>query len=370
EHSQQEPLSQPLRLETRSQTFPINLPHQGHVHERLGPVPQRLLKQPQAPRSRRPTVSATSKPSLDGNSVHSQYVSDRTSSREPSSQPHGDAAGIHTRSTSRDPAKFDYWLNDAPSVPNTNHAKDFNSRSSYHTPTESVSSRGSYGSDSKSGSSRSSSPLSDASTRSRTKPSNVGQVEDSRNGFQSSMDSLPPNEIHAPRSNEAPRSVSNPIQLRPRELQAPLDSKTEPPESPMDPAIQSGRLTPFPLSDSHVPFSVPNKRPDLAPPPARRATTANKGNCRGCGELIKGKSVSSADGRLTGRYHKQCFVCKTCKKPFQTADFYVINNHPYCERHYHQLNGSLCRACDRGIEGQYLATESKQKFHPNCFTCQ
>jgi hypothetical protein len=80
--------------------------------------------------------------------------------------------------------------------------------------------------------------------------------------------------------------------------------------------------------------------------------------------------VSSADGRLTGRYHKQCFVCKTCEAPFQTADFYVMDNHPYCARHYHELNHSLCIKCDRGIEGQYLETEKRLKFHPHCFSCQ
>ena len=56
--------------------------------------------------------------------------------------------------------------------------------------------------------------------------------------------------------------------------------------------------------------------------------------------------------------------------PFETATFYVINDHPYCERHYHTLNNSLCRTCDRGIEGQYLETQKKEKFHPRCFTCQ
>jgi uncharacterized CHY-type Zn-finger protein len=80
--------------------------------------------------------------------------------------------------------------------------------------------------------------------------------------------------------------------------------------------------------------------------------------------------VSSADGRLTGRYHKECFVCRTCSEPFATADFYVIKNHPYCSQHYHALKGSLCKTCDRGIEGQFLETESKKKFHPTCFTCQ
>jgi len=366
---QREPPNQPLRLEKRSQTFPINQ-NRGHIGERTGPLPQRPSEPPPAHRNRRPTVSAASRPSLPDSSAHSQHVSYRSTPGEPSSQPHGDAPGIHTGSTSRGEAKFDYRLNDAPPVPIPNLAKDFSAGDSYHTPTESVSSSGSYGSDAKSGSSRSSPPLSDASTRPLTNSFNVDHVGNSRTDVHSSVDSLQSREINAPRSKEAPQSVSNPIHLRPMELLPEVDHKMETPESPMDPAIQGGRLSPFPLSSCHLPSSAPTQGPDLAPPPARRSTTTNKGNCRGCGELIRGKSVSSADGRLTGRYHKQCFVCKTCKEPFQTADFYVLNNHPYCERHYHQLNGSLCRACDRGIEGQYLATESRQKFHPNCFTCQ
>lgn len=135
------------------------------------------------------------------------------------------------------------------------------------------------------------------------------------------------------------------------------------------PASPARDTIPIRDTDNHAP-ALPCVRDQGTSSPVGRPTTTNKGNCRGCGELIQGKSVSSADGRLTGRYHKQCFVCKTCKKPFQTTDFYVIDNHPYCQRHYHVLNGSLCGSCDRGIEGQYLETEVKQKFHPHCFTCQ
>ena len=100
----------------------------------------------------------------------------------------------------------------------------------------------------------------------------------------------------------------------------------------------------------------------------RRAATVSKGKCRGCSQAITGKSVSSADGRLTGRWHKHCFTCKTCSEPFPTMDFYVFGNDPYCNRHYHQLNKSLCSSCDRGIEGQYVENE-QQKFHPHCFSC-
>jgi len=102
----------------------------------------------------------------------------------------------------------------------------------------------------------------------------------------------------------------------------------------------------------------------------KQTTPISKGSCRGCGTEIIGKSIKAADGRLTGRWHKECFVCKTCQSPFPSADFYVIDNAPYCERHYHQLNGTVCRSCDRGIEGQFLETDRREKFHPSCFTCQ
>ncbi|EFW18234.1 conserved hypothetical protein [Coccidioides posadasii str. Silveira] len=109
--------------------------------------------------------------------------------------------------------------------------------------------------------------------------------------------------------------------------------------------------------------SQPNQRPtktDSPPPtpaPPKSPGQPRRVRCRGCGEIIVGKSVSSADGRLTGRWHKACFVCYTCHSPFQTADFYVLDNNPFCAQHYHELNGSLCASCGQGIEGPCLQTE-------------
>ncbi|KAF8419020.1 hypothetical protein EV426DRAFT_678417 [Tirmania nivea] len=94
-----------------------------------------------------------------------------------------------------------------------------------------------------------------------------------------------------------------------------------------------------------------------------------KSNCRGCREAIKGKGLTSSDGRLTGRYHKECFVCQTCREPFATSTFYVWDDLPYCSIHYHTLNNSLCKSCDLGIEGPCLETERSDRFHPRCFTC-
>ena len=97
--------------------------------------------------------------------------------------------------------------------------------------------------------------------------------------------------------------------------------------------------------------------------------SAVKSNCRACGQAIQGKGLTSSDGRLTGRFHKACFVCRACREPFATSTFYVWDDLPYCSRHYHTLNNSLCRSCDIGIEGPCLETESKERFHLHCFTC-
>ncbi|KAH8893190.1 hypothetical protein GQ53DRAFT_105108 [Thozetella sp. PMI_491] len=101
----------------------------------------------------------------------------------------------------------------------------------------------------------------------------------------------------------------------------------------------------------------------------RNPGVSSRGECKSCGLAITGKSISSADGRLTGRYHKACFVCTTCQEPFSSSTFYVLDDKPYCHRHYHELNGSLCGSCGDGIEGQYLENEATQKYHVGCFRC-
>ncbi|KAI9485565.1 MAG: hypothetical protein EXX96DRAFT_545624 [Benjaminiella poitrasii] len=54
--------------------------------------------------------------------------------------------------------------------------------------------------------------------------------------------------------------------------------------------------------------------------------------CSGCGEYILGEYVSALDRS----WHKNCFTCADCKKPFRNGTYLVRNNKPYCEEHYHQ----------------------------------
>ncbi|KAL9635716.1 MAG: hypothetical protein Q9164_003282 [Protoblastenia rupestris] len=277
----------------------------------------------------------------------------------------------------------DIKLEDPPPVPASFRRAYHDEPSPFHTPHESTSSNGSYSSGARSGSSRSSPPQQESPHRRGQESSDSVRIDNMFHDFQFGVENKPPFEERP--SNQEPPPQEPKTHTSQRYARAPPASA--------QPTIPNIQPRTFPLRQNSTPLTSPEDyltssetqssnihllpAPRLSPPaplsPGRRTPriqAPDKGPCRGCGELIKGKSVSSADGRLTGRYHKGCFVCKTCNSPFQTTDFYVIMNHPYCARHYHELNNSLCQGCDRGIEGQYLETESRRKFHSYCFTCQ
>ncbi|KAL8733901.1 MAG: hypothetical protein Q9166_001889 [cf. Caloplaca sp. 2 TL-2023] len=358
----------------RSQTYPL----QGQ--QEVGSTSQRPTA---ARRPSEPAVVAAMKPLHEIGSTSTFKLSKSLKGRKtPTSTDTADtgAANANVKGTASNNTK----LENMPPVPNSHRVRQFGTMNPYHTPTESNSSNESSGSDSRSVSSRSTPPLSASPQRGKGRPSHGSQIDNLLQEFRFGTEQVPIIQEPAPSHRIAPPSFSRP--MYPRLADAPQPSRVPAglsPDSPTDPAILPGRPSlaqpPSDYSSPIVPLQNGNLRLSPAPPPPppavsvsplRKPTTVNKGKCRGCNELIKGKSVSSSDGRLTGRYHRGCFVCKTCKEPFQTADFYVLDNHPFCARHYHELNGSLCKACDKGIEGQYLETELKQKFHPYCFTCQ
>ncbi|KAK3988307.1 hypothetical protein QBC44DRAFT_103437 [Cladorrhinum sp. PSN332] len=150
--------------------------------------------------------------------------------------------------------------------------------------------------------------------------------------------------------------VENPISRDPREGLRKSPPRNSPSRAARDPRDDT-------RDNTRPGHERSQSRPQIMQAPSSR------GDCKACGLPIKGKSISSADGRLTGRYHKPCFVCSTCKEPFTSATFYVLDDRPYCEQHYHKLNGSLCGSCGDGIEGQYLEDEAAKKHHVGCFRC-
>ena len=366
---------------------------------------EKHARRPSEPTTRRPTIAAANRPLWEIGSTNSYKASRSmsTSSRAPSPK-RADSALGHNRNASRNGSRTDHRLEAAPPVPLPKDLQDeFGPANPYHTPNISTSSNESAISDTRTGSSRSSPPTSDVSPRSKRLPADPSRVDQTTKDLQAAMSTITTKEVFKTEARRAPpRDFSRPTYATEA---ARTELSVQIPQPAAETTLSNGYYTPDTPSNNHSRQQRPHADVKLPPPqmsastasylptpppedytpmssssksasawnantaPARRATTANKGNCRGCNEPIKGKSVSSADGRLTGRYHKTCFVCHTCREAFQTADFYVLDNHPYCARHYHSLNGSLCTTCDRGIEGQYLETEVKQKFHPHCFSC-
>jgi hypothetical protein len=92
--------------------------------------------------------------------------------------------------------------------------------------------------------------------------------------------------------------------------------------------------------------------------------------CRKCTKPVERQAVKSSDGALRGIFHRACFCCFQCDAVFADGTFYVFENAPYCARHYHTLNGTLCHGCGDGIEGQCRQTEAGERYHPRCLTCQ
>ncbi|GKT49108.1 paxillin-like protein 1 [Colletotrichum spaethianum] len=250
-------------------------------------------------------------------------------------------------------------------APTLDLANEFGASNPYHTPSASTSSGASLFSHGRQASSQSSSQSSPANPRPRRNPSDVthlmNDIESSMAAMRSPKDTVPP----PPPQKPAAEPYSS------RRAQPSADLRD-------DPAIQGGRpraRSPLAAPDYDVRDPMdrrnqhqrqPSDVQSVSSPPRNRPS---RGNCKSCGDAIKGKSISSADGRLTGRYHKACFVCTTCREPFSSAEFYVHNDKPYCELHYHKLNGSLCGTCGRGIEGQYLEDEERVKYHVGCFRC-
>ncbi|CCF42474.1 LIM domain-containing protein [Colletotrichum higginsianum] len=253
-------------------------------------------------------------------------------------------------------------------APPVDLANEFGAANPYHTPSASTSSGASLFSHGRQASSQSSSQSSPANPRSRRNPSDVNNLDNLMNDIESSMAAM-----HSPKDEMPPPPPPKPAAQSQPSRRAPpsVDLRNDPAIQGSRPRARSPLATPDydprnPMDRYNQHERQPSDVRSVSSPPRNRPS---RGNCKSCGDAIKGKSISSADGRLTGRYHKTCFVCTTCREPFSSAEFYVHNDRPYCELHYHKLNGSLCGTCGRGIEGQYLEDEERVKYHVGCFRC-
>ncbi|WFC97622.1 hypothetical protein MYAM1_000339 [Malassezia yamatoensis] len=90
--------------------------------------------------------------------------------------------------------------------------------------------------------------------------------------------------------------------------------------------------------------------------------------CNRCHQRIETCKIRSADGKLSGVYHPECFHCFACPKDLRNEEFYVLDDQPFCYQHYHEACDTFCIQCGKGIEGIYREAKNL-KYHVHCFTC-
>lgn len=109
----------------------------------------------------------------------------------------------------------------------------------------------------------------------------------------------------------------------------------------------------------------------MSDPKDRKKYPPGEGPCRTCGLAIVTKGVySKKPGELSGQWHKKCFKCTDCDIIFnKLIPCYILNDMPYCQKHYHENNNSICKVCNKFIEGECLENDKKERYHVNCLRC-
>jgi len=88
--------------------------------------------------------------------------------------------------------------------------------------------------------------------------------------------------------------------------------------------------------------------------------------CTRCGDGFEPQEkIVNSNGQL---WHKQCFVCAQCFRPFPDDVFYEFEGRRYCEHDFQVLFAPCCSKCNEFIIGRVIKAMNGN-WHPGCFTC-
>lgn len=85
--------------------------------------------------------------------------------------------------------------------------------------------------------------------------------------------------------------------------------------------------------------------------------------CASCKLVIEGEFYDV----LNKKWHAECYTCQTCHQKFG-KQIYPFDGMPYCERHFHEKNGTICPNCNKHINGPCIRALDRA-WHPDCFSC-
>ncbi len=89
-------------------------------------------------------------------------------------------------------------------------------------------------------------------------------------------------------------------------------------------------------------------------------------NCGVCGKPVTG-GVRANDAN----YHENCFVCTTCKQPFDGEGFFIVDDKPYCRADavIAKSRPPQCERCGELIVEGVVISAMDRKWHSACFVC-
>lgn len=169
----------------------------------------------------------------------------------------------------------------------------------------SLSSRSGFGSRTESSRSSHSSPFS-LMGPSEFPPKNMSVDQESIHSIQS-RDSITRHKPSDSDSREAAFGEPSPLALNTASSSPVVSRMPVPTSGPLHTVVSpSPGPQPNPFSPSLRAASLPQAPQETSQELRPEPTPRSKGDCRGCSKPIFGKSVKAADGRLTGRYHREC----------------------------------------------------------------
>eukprot|EP01114_Cavostelium_apophysatum_P009684 TRINITY_DN2291_c0_g2_i1.p1 TRINITY_DN2291_c0_g2~~TRINITY_DN2291_c0_g2_i1.p1 ORF type:complete len:663 (-),score=131.60 TRINITY_DN2291_c0_g2_i1:27-2015(-) len=86
-------------------------------------------------------------------------------------------------------------------------------------------------------------------------------------------------------------------------------------------------------------------------------------NCFACKKQLQGE-VAEIFGKM---WHKGCFKCVDCSKPFTTG-YFPFDGIPYCEPCHLNRSANHCQSCSKPMVGAIIQAKGKQ-WHKSCFRC-
>jgi len=94
------------------------------------------------------------------------------------------------------------------------------------------------------------------------------------------------------------------------------------------------------------------------------SSNVSKISCAACGNALGIDSVNA----LEKQWHKECFVCQTCRKSLVTEGFKNHEGRPICVECFNSKFGLKCTGCHKPILAAYVQVKGNP-WHSDCFVC-